>query len=148
MVALLVLLILNGNAQACSLVQGYFHQVTYLRGKVVDGSLGRLRFSWWRRLFPISRAELTLYHYDQPFDWNNKPPAVAKTRTTLLGQFEFGDIEQGHYRLEISDENHDDLFDVEITNQVSKTKSILIDISPLDPDCTGGHQFEVEAEKR
>jgi hypothetical protein len=24
----------------------------------------------------------------------------------------------------------------------------LIDVSPIFPDCTGGHEFEVEAEKK
>jgi hypothetical protein len=115
---------------------------------VVGRSLGPFQLKWLRRLFSVSGAELTLYNYDQPFDWTNKLPAVARTRATPAGQFEFGDIKQGHYRLEISDGNLDDLFDVEITNRVSKTKSILIDVSPIFPDCTGGHQFEVEAEKK
>ena len=99
-------------------------------------------------MFSVSGAELTLYDYNQPFHWDMKPPVVARTRTTPAGEFEFGNIKEGHYRLEILDPNRDDVFDVEITNQVSKTKSILIDVSPIHPDCTGGHEFEVETEKR
>ena len=146
--AISVLSILSGNAKACELARGYFYQVTSLKGRIVGRSLGPVQFRWLRRMFSVSGAELTLYDYNQPFNWDHKPPAIARTQTTPAGEFEFGDIKEGHYRLEIHGESRHSLFDVEITNQVSKTKSILIDVSPIHPDCTGGHQFEVEAEKK
>jgi hypothetical protein len=34
-------------------------------------------------------------------------------------------------------------FDVEVTDSVKATKSITIDVSPVHPDCTGGHEFIV-----
>jgi hypothetical protein len=95
-------------------------------------------------MFPVSGAELTIYEYNQAFHWDRKP-AVAKTNANSAGEFEFGEIPEGHYRLEIIGRNLYDLFDVEITRKAPVTKSITIDVSPIFPDCTGGHEFEVEA---
>jgi hypothetical protein len=32
-------------------------------------------------------------------------------------------------------------FEIEITDKVQATRSITIDMSPIHPDCTGGHEF-------
>jgi hypothetical protein len=32
-------------------------------------------------------------------------------------------------------------FDVEVTDSVRITKNVTIDVSPIAPDCTGGHEF-------
>jgi hypothetical protein len=136
------------NGSGCSWAPGYFYQATCLKGRVVGRSLGLVQFRWLRRMFAVSSAELRLYDYNQPFHWDNKPPVVAKTSTTRTGDFEFGALKEGHYRLEISSANLDDYFDVEITSRVPLTKNITIDISPISPDCTGGHEFEVETAKK
>jgi hypothetical protein len=99
-------------------------------------------------MFAVSSADLKLYDYNQPFHWDNKPPAIAKTTTTGAGDFDFGALQEGHYRLEISGDGLEDLFDVEITNRIPMTKSITIDVSPIFPDCAGGHEFEVETAQK
>jgi hypothetical protein len=94
----------------------------------------------------VSGADLKLYEYSQP--WDQKRPAIAHVTANAAGEFEFTNIPEGHYRLEISGKDLDDLFDVEITSKVPKTKSVTIDVSPARPDCTSGHEFEVETEKK
>jgi len=51
-----------------------------------------------------------------------------------------------HYTLKIHEPtwNNSDYFQVEIKSLPSPTTSILIDISPIHPDCTGGHQIIVK----
>ena len=36
---------------------------------------------------------------------------------------------------------YSDFFDVEIKKLSTETSSVTIDVSPVDPDCTGGHEF-------
>ena len=45
----------------------------------------------------------------------------------------------GHYTLTVND----DLFDVEVTSMSYIMESVTIDVSPVYPDCTGGHEFIV-----
>jgi hypothetical protein len=69
---------------------------------------------------------------------------VAVTRTDSHGDFDFGPVLTGHYLLSIEVKDSDrmgDLFDVEVTDSVKGTKSITIDVSPVTPDCRGGHEF-------
>jgi len=40
------------------------------------------------------------------------------------------------------------LFDIEITNKVPATKQGVIDISPFFRGCTGGHEIEIQQEKK
>jgi hypothetical protein len=96
-------------------------------------------------MFSVSGAELMLYDYNQPFRWDTKPPAISRVQTNSAGEFAFGNVPEGHYRLEISGASLDDFFDVEITDKAPVTKSIVIDVSPVSPDRTGGHEFEVAA---
>jgi len=67
------------------------------------------------------------------------------TRTNPKGEFEFKGVPEGHYLLTIDGGSLQDAFQVEITSKVKPTKSILIDISPNRPDCTGGHEMEISS---
>jgi hypothetical protein len=37
-------------------------------------------------------------------------------------------------------------FDIEVTDARKATNSITIDVSPVQPDCSGGHEF-IESKK-
>jgi len=127
---------------ACTLAQGYFHQVTSIRGRVVGKDLGVLGFRWLRQSFSVPNATLTLYEYSSA-RWEERRE-IAKVRTDDHGNFDFGPIPKGHYFLDIIVKGSDSLgglFDVEVTDTVKATKNITIDISPIHPDCTGGHEF-------
>jgi hypothetical protein len=51
----------------------------------------------------------------------------------------------GHYYLDIDDEKGGlfDEFQVEVMSSQRPTESETIDISPVQPDCSGGHEFMV-----
>jgi len=132
---------------ACSLSRGYFHQVTQLKGRVLGKSLGPLQFQWLRRMFSVADADVVLYNYNPPFPWD-KRPAVARTKTNSAGYFELKNIKDGHYVLEISNGKLFDSFDVEVTEKAKRTKFISIDVSPITPACTRGHEFDVQTETR
>jgi hypothetical protein len=134
------------TGDACSLIRGYFHQVTHLKGRVVGKSLGAIQFRWLRRMYNVSGAELEVYEYGRPWPRDAKP--LAQTIANSAGEFEFGTLKEGHYSLFIKGGGMQDSFDIEITNKVPRTKEVTLDISPIFPDCTGGHEFEVQAEKR
>jgi hypothetical protein len=57
------------------------------------------------------------------------------------GRFDFGPLGTGHYTLEIDGK---DWFDVEIKVLPQVTESVTIDVSPVFPDCTEGHEFVVK----
>jgi hypothetical protein len=133
--------ILNGPCMACSWAVGYFHQVTVMRGRIVGGSW--LPFRWLRQSFGVSEATLTLYEYRWPAKIAELKK-VAVIETDSHGNFDFGSTPHGHYSLQIDVKGSDrmgGLFDVEITDRVRTTKSVAIDVSPVHPDCTGGHEF-------
>jgi hypothetical protein len=142
---LFLLLVFATDAPACTWARGYFHQVTHLNGRVVGRSLGPLQFQWLRRMFSVGNAELLIFNYNQPSTWHTKALAIAVTRTNPAGEFEFKGVPEGHYLLVIDGGSLQDAFQVEITSKVKPTKSILIDISPTFPDCTGGHQMEISS---
>jgi transposase len=63
-------------------------------------------------------------------------------RTDERGGFDFGALREGHYTLVIDwPAEYSNLFDVEIKKLPTETSSVEIDVSPVDPDCTGGHEF-------
>jgi hypothetical protein len=66
------------------------------------------------------------------------PPIVKMVETDGDGMFDFGPLQAGHYTLTIDDE---DSFDVEVKELPQVTESVTIDVSPVYPDCTGGHEF-------
>ena len=128
------------HTSACSLVLGYFYQLTSLKGRVV-GTKEHHVFDpprWLRQSVVQNHAKLTLYEYRQPFD---KRLLVKTVETDDHGSFDFGPLGIGHYTLRIDDENS---FYVEIKDLPRKTESVTIDVSPVYPDCSGGHEFIVK----
>ena len=142
---LLFAVILSNVAQACSLavVHGYFHQVTAIRGRVVGKSLGPFQFEWIRQSFPVENANLTLYEYGWPAKIGELK-RISSVSTDTRGKFDFGPIAKGHYFLVIGVKNPNlmgAVFELEVTDAVKATDSIAIDVSPIKPDCSGGHEF-------
>jgi len=132
-------------AGACSLtpINGYFHQVTAVRGRVVGKSLGPFQFRWLRQSFAAEHARLALYEYRLPATIEDLQ-LIAAVTTDAHGNFDFGQIPNGHYVLTVKAENPSlmgGFFEIEITDKVQATRSITIDMSPIHPDCTGGHEF-------
>jgi hypothetical protein len=90
----------------------------------------------------VGEATLTLYEYrSSRLDELKK---VSSVTTDRHGNFDFGSIPKGHYFLNIVVKGSDrlgGLFEVEVTDAVRTTKNITIDVSPIHPDCKGGHEF-------
>ena len=124
---------------ACTLAPGYFYQITALKGRVV-GTQTRHAFAprWLRRNFKRKHAKLALYEYKQPWD---EKLLIKTVETDDGGSFDFGPLKLGHYTLRIDD---NDLFSVEVKDLPRKTVSVIIDVSPINPDCKGGHEFIVK----
>src|SRR3954469_18833877 len=82
-------------AWCCSLAQGYFHQVTRLKGNVVGRSyksLGPaqwLQYVRWLRQRSVDSADLRLYKYVWPFSDKKELIEVAHTRSDSSGDFDF-----------------------------------------------------------
>jgi len=140
-----VLVLGCSNAIACGWAIGYFHQVTDLRGTVVGSKFPILSsFRWYRQSVVRSEARLTFYDYCWPCD----PRSRIRVETVLTngdGKFDLGALMPGHYYLDIDDEK-DGLFDefqVEVMSSQRPTESETIDISPVQPDCSAGHEFMV-----
>jgi len=138
LVAAALALLFASNTRACSLAVGYFYQVTALKGQVVGTHTHiALLPRWLRQSIPRKHAKLKLYDYEQPWD----DTSVVKTvETDDQGNFDFGPLKIGHYMLRIDD---NDIFDVEVKDLPRTTESVTIDVSPIQPDCTGGHEFIV-----
>ena len=86
-------------------------------------------------------ANLRLYDYRWPGSVRERQ-SIATVRTDERGRFDFGTMQEGHYTLVIDwAAEHSDQFDVEIKKLPAETSSVKIDVSPVDPDCTGGHEF-------
>ena len=85
---------------------------------------------------------MTLYEYRSArFEELKK---VAAVTTDRHGDLDFGSIPKGHYFLNIVVKDSDrlgGLFEVEVTDAVKATKNVTIDVSPIHPDCKGGHDF-------
>jgi len=78
------------------------------------------------------------------FQRGEEQKKIAVVKTDKEGSFDFGSIPKGHYSLHIEVQNSDEMggwFDVEVTDGVRATKTITIDVSPIHPDCSGGHEF-------
>ncbi|MFN7919326.1 MAG: hypothetical protein U0Q16_04470 [Bryobacteraceae bacterium] len=126
---------------ACTWAIGYFHQVTHLRGKIVGAAPGDIRgwFRWSRQMVARSDAKLSLYRYQWPRDMHGKP--IKEVAAGKNGEFDFGELPVGHYSLALSLPAAGAEFDVETIKRTVAAKSVLIDISPVLPDCSGGHEF-------
>jgi len=138
------LLALMRAAYPCTLPFGYFHQVTKLRGTVVGVNNGDLRhpFRWARQRVIRPGVRLTLSEWRWPVKALSERPVVKVVQTDSNGNFDFGALPTGHYALDISDSwGGDSLFDVEIVLLPKPIDFERIDISPVYPDCTGGHEF-------
>ena len=147
--ALIVFILTLGVSRivACSLASGYFYQVTSLRGTVVGCKFPVLHsFRWFRQSVMRPQARLVLYDYCWPCDIQSFAP-VKTVFTGTDGKFDFGILKPSHYYLRIDDEKDSlsDGFEVEVKGSPNPKESETIDISPVHPDCTGGHEFTVRA---
>jgi hypothetical protein len=98
---------------------------------------------WLRQRVSVTDATLTLHEYRAPVKLEELKK-IAAVKTDGKGSFDFGSIPKGHYSLSIQVKDSDRMggwFDVEVTDEVKATRSITIDVSPINPDCTGGHEF-------
>jgi hypothetical protein len=132
---------------ACSWAIGHFYQVTSLRGTVVGSKFPVLHsFRWFRQSVVRPQAKLILYPYCWPCDVRSLAP-VKTPFTGADGKFDFGILMPSHYYLIIDDEKGSlsDGFEVEVKRPPNQKESETIDISPVHPDCTGGHEFIVRA---
>ncbi len=144
-VALAALLLLAvSQAHACEWAIGYFYQVTALKGRVVGTDSRAYLPRWLRQSFAKKHARLVLYEYRWPRTRNDVPPVIRTVETDSEGMFDFGPLKTGHYTLIIEDE---DSFDVEVKESAHVTESVTIDVTPVSPDCTGGHEFIVKTKR-
>lgn len=140
------------DAISCSLARGYFNQVTRLRGNVVGITnywplLGYCSYPrWLRHRVARDNVALHLYEYRWPIRDRSETPLVKTITTDKDGRFDFGSVPIGHYTLVIDwPAVNADLFDVEIKKLPIETSFITIDVSPVDPDCRGGHELIVNS---
>jgi hypothetical protein len=136
-------------AYPCSWATGYFHQVTCLRGRVVGVNKSDLRHRsrWLRQRVVRGDVLLTLYEYRQPVKDQSQLRAVKQVGTNKDGNFDFGRLPDGHYTVVIDAPWGDsDRFDVQIVQLPKRTGSVTLDISPVYPDCQGGHEWIVVPE--
>jgi len=138
-IASLVLLSVS-QTSACTLAIGYFYQVTALKGRVVGTHNLTYAPRWFRQSFVRKHAKLSLYEYGQGA---NETSIVNAVETDGHGNFDFGPLKIGHYALRI-DDNYE--FDVEVKELPRITASVTIDVSPIHPDCKGGHEFIVRTQ--
>lgn len=87
---------------------------------------------------------MTLYGYCSPCAFKDFVP-VKSVVTDGDGRFDFGPLKPGHYTLMVDGEEwiNAGRFDVEVKGLPNPKESVLIDVSPIEPDCTGGHEFIV-----
>ena len=142
--AFVFVVMISTFAWTCSLavIHGYFHQVTAIRGRVVGKSLGPFQFRWVRQSFGVASATLSLYEYRWPAKIEDLR-LISSVDADNRGQFDFGLVPNGHYVLMVGAQDSElmGVFDVEVTDKVKSTDRITIDVSPIRPDCSGGHEF-------
>jgi hypothetical protein len=95
---------------------------------------------WLRQSMARKHAKMALYEYRSPRAAWDDGSLIKTVETDAHGNFDFGPIGMGHYTLRIDD---NDLFDVEVKDLPRVTDSVTIDVSPVSPDCKGGHEFIV-----
>ena len=128
------------RAYPCSWAIGYFHQVTRLRGTVVGTNRGWPK--WLRQRVSRENVNLRLYQYRWPIHDRSEMLLVKEVRTNDGGRFDFGGLPEGHYTLVIDwPVEYGEWFDVEIKKLPKQTSTVKIDVTPVYPDCTGGHEF-------
>jgi hypothetical protein len=140
----IALLVVVQPALSCSWAIGYFYQVKSLQGRIVGRERSFFNSQWLRHRSYRPGAKLVLYRYEHP--WNlQEYNVVARTTADGNGNFSFGTITPGHYTLQVSSNPLQETFDIELVDNKRATTSVLIDISPADPDCTGGHEIMAKA---
>ncbi len=140
---LVALITLIRAAYPCSLAIGYFYQVTRLRGTVVGVNNGDLRhpFRWARQRAIRPNVKLTLYEYRWPVKATDERTIIKVVKTDGNGGFDFATLPTGHYTLDINDPwGGRSMFDVEIVSLPKPVDFEIIDISPVYPNCKGGHE--------
>lgn len=138
-----LVLLLAQSASSCSWSMGYFYQVTSLRGRVVGTTWHGMPRSV-RQSLAAKHVTLKLYEYQWPAQPLHERPALKTVETDDNGKFDFGALAIGHYSLSIEGQGFGDGYDVEIKQGLPRvTDSLIIDASPVYPDCTGGHEFIV-----
>jgi hypothetical protein len=125
------------QTRACTLALGYFYQVSALKGRVVGAHNLTYAPRWLRQSFVRKHAKLALYEYRQPWDESS---LVKTVEADNQGDFDFGSLKIGRYTLRLDD---NDLFAIEVKELPRITASVTIDVSPIHPDCKGGHEFIV-----
>jgi hypothetical protein len=96
---------------------------------------------WIRQRIRRGNINLRLYDYRWPGSVRESQP-IATVRTDQQGAFDLGVLREGHYILVIDwPVEYSQQFDVEIKKLPAETSSVEIDVSPVDHDCTGGHEF-------
>ena len=133
----LLMLLLVPQTRACTLAIGHFYQVSALKGRVVGTHNLTYSPRWFRHFFVRKHAKLALYEYRQTLDDSS---LVKTVETDNRGNFDFSPLKIGHYTLRIDD---NDLFAVEVKELPRITATVTIDVSPIHPDCKGGHEFIV-----
>lgn len=142
----ITVLVIAPQVYACTWTDGYFYQVSALRGTVVGAKMGPLQYvRWLRQSFVRKNAELTLYQYRRPIKQRDDMPVVKVMKTDSNGHFDFGEVTAGHYTLIVDDRDWgtSNWFDVEVKPQAKQTLAVRVDVSPHFPDCKGGHEFIV-----
>jgi hypothetical protein len=142
-----ILILWVPQAPACEWAIGYFYQVSNLKGTVVGTNLPLLRsVRSLRQSFNRRRVRLALYDYRWPHKASEMVP-LKSVVTDADGNFDFGALSAGHYTLIVEEEKwpQSDWFDVEVKGPSNPKESVTIDISPVTPDCKGGHEFIVNA---
>jgi hypothetical protein len=131
------------HMRACEFVEGYFYQVTVLKGQVVGTTFHGLP-RWLGQSFVRKHVNVTLYEYRRPSHRTDQP-LVKTIETDGEGKFDFGPLKTGHYELVAGEVLSLESFDVEVKELPRVTESVTIDASPFLPDCTGGHEFIIRA---
>ncbi len=145
MLAVITLVGLTAKVRACSWAEDFFYEVPVLRGKVVGTDITLFReFRWLRQAFLRPHMTLTLYVYAHRTQ-DSGMILVKRVVTDRSGGFDFGIIPPGHYILSVADKDLDrgDHFNIEVNNAYRPHQSVVIDISPNFPDCSGGHEVIV-----
>ena len=143
-----LLLLTASQAQTCTWARGYFYQVTALKGQVVGTNIVLFQsVRWLRQSFSRKHAKLTLYEYRWSISARSDMPLVKTVETDRDGKFDFGPLKTGHYVLIVNEQawGASEWFDVEVIDLSQATESVILDVSPAFPDCTGGHEFIVKS---